>query len=144
MSAAAEIEGLQAALRAEHSAIWGYGVVGAALSLELRAGVRDIDAAHRATRDALADLIRARGDEPDPGEPSYELPFPVVDQASGFHLAAVLESGVAQGYAFALSQAETRPAKTFSLTGLTDAALRQMYWQQQAGTTPASPEFPGL
>ncbi|MBA3339763.1 MAG: ferritin-like domain-containing protein [Geodermatophilaceae bacterium] len=140
----AEVEGLQAALRAEHSAIWGYGVVGASVSLEMRAGVRDIDAAHRSARDELADLVRARGADPDPGEASYELPFPVADLAGGLHLAAVLEAGVAQGYAFAVSRADTQPAKAFALAGLTDAALGQTYWQQLSGTMPASPEFPGL
>lgn len=140
----AEIGGLQAALRAEHSAIWGYGVVGAALSPEMRAGVRDIDLAHRAARDELADLVRIRGADPDPGEASYELPFPVADPAGGLRLAAVLETGVAQGYAFAISQADTQRAKAFALTGLTDAALRQTYWHQLSGTIPASPAFPGL
>lgn len=140
----AEIEGLQAALRSEHSAIWGYGVVGASVTLEMRAGVRDVDAAHRSARDDLADLVRARGADPDPGEASYELPFPVADPGSGLRLAAVLEAGVAQGYAFAISQAATQPVKAFALTGLIDAALRQTYWQQLSGTTPASPQFPGL
>lgn len=140
----AEIEGLQAALRAEHSAIWGYGVVGAAVSPETRPAVRDVDAAHRAGRDELADLIRLRGADPDPAEASYELTFPVADQAGGLRLAALLEAGVAQGYAFAISRADSQRAKAFSLAALTDAALRQTTWQQRSGTTPFSPEFPGL
>lgn len=139
-----EADGLQAALRAEHSAIWGYGVVGATVSPELRPGIRDVDAAHRASRDELADLIRLRGADPDSAEASYELPFPVGDGASGLQLAAVLEDGVAKGYAFAVSQADSQRAKAFSLGALTDAALRQTYWQQLSGTSPASPEFPGL
>ena len=139
-----EVDGLQAALRAEHSAIWGYGVVGAAVSLELRQGIRDLDAAHRASRDELADLIRLRGAEPDPTEANYELPFPVADGAAGLHLAAVLEGEVAQGYAFAVSRADSQRAKAFSLAALTDAALRQTDWQLQSGVIPASPEFPGL
>lgn len=141
---AAEVEGLQAALRAEHSAIWGYGVVGAAVSPEARQFVRDVDAARRAGRDELADLIRLRGADPEPTEVSYELPFPVVDAAGGLQLAAQLEAGVAQGYAYAISQADTQRAKEFSLAALVDAALRQTSWQQLAGTTPITPEFPGL
>lgn len=140
----AEIEGLQAALRAEHSAIWGYGVVGAAVSLEARPAVRDVDSAHRAGRDELADLIRLRGADPDPAEASYELPFPVADPTGALQLAALLEDGVAQGYAFAISQADSQRAKAFSLAALIDAALRQTTWRQLSGSTPISPEFPGL
>lgn len=141
---AAEIDGLQAALRAEHSAIWGYGIVGASVGLDARLAVRDVEGAHRAQRDELADLIRLRGAEPDPAEANYELPFPVADLAGALQLAALLEAGIAQGYAFAISQAESQRAKVFALAALIDAALRQTTWQQQSGTTPASPEFPGL
>lgn len=141
---AAEIEGLQAALRAEHSAIWGYGIVGASVALESRPAVRDVDAAHRARRDELADLIVLRGADPDPAEASYELPFSVADLTRAFQLAARLEAGVAQGYAFAVSQADSQRAKGFCLTALTDAALRQTTWHQLAGIAPVSPEFPGL
>ncbi|MDQ4036769.1 MAG: ferritin-like domain-containing protein [Actinomycetota bacterium] len=139
-----EVEGLQAALRAEHSAIWGYGVVGAAVSPEARQSVRDVEAAHRAGRDELADLIRLRGADPEPAEVSYELPFPVADAGGGLRLAAELESGVARGYAYAIAQADSQRAKAFSLAALIDAALRQTSWHQQSGSTPISPEFPGL
>lgn len=139
-----EVAGLQAALRAEHSAIWGYGVVGAAVSPETRQSVRDVDAAHRVGRDELADLIRALGADPEPAEASYELPFPVVDAAAGLRLAAHLEAGVAEGYAYAIAQSETQPAKEFSLAALINAALRQTSWQQLAGALPLTPEFPGL
>lgn len=140
----AELDGLQAALRAEHGAIWGYGVVGAAVAPELRATVRDVDSAHRSRRDELADLIRLRGGEPDAAEASYELPFPVADQVRGIELAALLEAGVADGHAYAVSQAGSQRAKAFCLAALTDAALRQTAWRQLVGSTPLSPEFPGL
>ncbi len=141
---AEEIDGLQAALRAEHSAIWGYGVVGAALSPEQRPGVQEIDSAHRDARDDLSELIELRGAEPEPSEASYELPFPVADPAAAAALAALLEAGVAKGYGYAISRAESQRAKGFAITSLIDAALRQTSWQQLSGTNPPSPEFPGL
>jgi len=141
---AAEIDGLQSALRAEHGAIWGYGVVGAAMSPESRQSVRDVDAAHRAARDELADVIRTLGADPEPAEASYELPFPVVDGAGGLRLAAHLEAGVAQGYAYAISQSDTQPVKELAVAALVTAALRQTAWQQLSGTIPVTPEFPGL
>lgn len=140
----AELEGLQAALRAEHGAIWGYGVVGAAVPPDLRVYVRDLDAAHRATRDTLADLIRLRAAEPEPAQASYELPYPVVDAGTGFTFAAALEIAITQGYAFAVSRAATQRAKAFSLAALTEAALRQTFWTKLSGATPVTPEFPGL
>ncbi|MDQ3716498.1 MAG: ferritin-like domain-containing protein [Actinomycetota bacterium] len=140
----AEIEGLQAALRSEHVAIWGYGIVGASVVLESRQAVRDVDAAHRSRRDELADLVRLRGADPEPTEASYELPFPVADPTSALKLAASLEAGVASGYAFAVSRSHSQRAKAFSLTALTDAALHQTGWHQLSGVAPVTPEFPGL
>jgi hypothetical protein len=95
-------------------------------------------------RDELTDLIRLRRVDPDSAEVSYEFPFPVADPAGGLQLAAFLEAGVAKGYAFAISQAVSQRAKAFSLSALVDAALRQTTWRQLSGSTPLSPEFPGL
>ncbi|MGI8720865.1 MAG: ferritin-like domain-containing protein [Geodermatophilaceae bacterium] len=139
-----EIEGLQAALRSEHVAIWGYGIVGASVGLESRQAVRDVDAAHRSRRDELADLIRLRGADPERAEASYELPSPVADPPSALTLAASLEAGVATGYAFAVSRSESQRAKAFALAALTDAALRLTDWHQLSGVAPVTPEFPGL
>ena len=60
-SAASEAEALNAALAAEHAAVWGYGVVGAALP----AGKRDLaaasESAHRDAHDRLVALLAELG-----------------------------------------------------------------------------------
>ncbi|MGV9632289.1 DUF4439 domain-containing protein, partial [Streptomyces sp. NPDC003487] len=55
------IEALQAALAAEHAAVYGYGVVGGRIGETRRAEARAAYAAHRARRDALAGEVRDGG-----------------------------------------------------------------------------------
>ncbi len=73
----AAISTLQAALAAEHAAVYGYGVAGAHLS-----GPRQQEAlaawnAHRARRDQLAAMLSAQGAVPVAAAAAYKLPFPV-------------------------------------------------------------------
>ncbi|HET6359230.1 DUF4439 domain-containing protein, partial [Streptomyces sp.] len=48
------LDAIQAALAAEHAAVYGYGVVGGRIGEAREAEVRAAYAAHRARRDALA------------------------------------------------------------------------------------------
>ncbi|MYS45182.1 DUF4439 domain-containing protein, partial [Streptomyces sp. SID5998] len=50
---AGELTAAQAALAAEHAAVYGYGVVGGRIGRERRAEARTAYDAHRARRDAL-------------------------------------------------------------------------------------------
>ncbi len=70
------------ALAAEHAAIWGYGVVGAHLTGAAVDQARQCEAAHRDRRDVLLEQLSAGGATPPAAAPAYDLPFPVVDQAS--------------------------------------------------------------
>lgn len=138
------LDGLQAAMRAEHAAIWGYGVAGAAVPPELRVGIRDVDTAHRASRDELAATIDRLGSAPVPAEASYELPFPVIDATSALQLCDRLEAGVAEGYAFAVASADTMRLRSLALAALEVAALRQLSWRRAGGADVLGPEFPGI
>lgn len=73
------VDVLQPCLAAEHAALFGYGLLGGALS----AGVSDAPPAvasvssynaHRDRRDALVELITAGGREPAPPQAAYEPP----------------------------------------------------------------------
>ncbi|CAM5699683.1 hypothetical protein SGLAM104S_04955 [Streptomyces glaucescens] len=77
-----ELGALQAALAAEHAAVYGYGVVGGRIREERRAEVRAAYDAHRARRDALAREVRDLGGEPVAAAAGYALPFPVTDAES--------------------------------------------------------------
>src|SRR5918998_6416956 len=89
-----ETASLREALAAEHTAVWGYGVVGAALGPQGRAGVASAQNAHRDLRDRLTGLLAERGGDPVPPEAAYELPFPVLSAVDAAALAVVLENGV--------------------------------------------------
>ena len=63
-------------LAGEHATIYGYGVAGAQLTGAARSrALSDYDS-HRARRDELETLIRARGDQPVAAASSYTLPLP--------------------------------------------------------------------
>jgi Domain of unknown function (DUF4439) len=131
------VAALQAALDAEHAAVYGYGVAGAHLAgAKQKAAARDW-AGHEAARDTLAAMIIALGAQPVAAAAAYQLPFPVHSEQSAVMLAALLEDRVATAYLglVALSQARLR---MFGARALQSAALRATSWR---GTALA---FPGL
>jgi hypothetical protein len=131
------VAALQAALDAEHAAVYGYGVAGAHLAgAKQKAAVRDW-AAHEAARDTLAAMIIALGAQPVAAAAAYQLPFPVHGSQSAVMLAALMEDRVAAAYLglVALSQPRLR---MFGARALQSAALRATSWR---GTALA---FPGL
>ncbi|NUR64772.1 MAG: DUF4439 domain-containing protein, partial [Streptomyces sp.] len=69
------LKALQAALAAEHAAVYGYGVVGGRIREERRSEARAAYDAHRARRDALAREVRDLGAEPVAASAAYALPF---------------------------------------------------------------------
>jgi hypothetical protein len=134
---AAAVGALQAALAAEHAAVYGYGVAGAHLS-----GARQKAAAqdwriHEASRDALAAMITAFGAQPVAAAAAYRLPFPVNSGRAAVSLAAFLEDRVATAYLGVVALSETR-LRLFGARALESAALRATGWRGRARA------FPGL
>ncbi|MET7704422.1 DUF4439 domain-containing protein, partial [Streptomyces sp. NPDC005485] len=82
----AELRALQAALGAEHAAVYGYGVVGGKVQEGRRDEARAAYAAHRARRDALVRAVRDLGGKPVAASAGYALPFPVPDSAAAVRL----------------------------------------------------------
>ncbi|MFE0424678.1 ferritin-like domain-containing protein [Streptomyces sp. NPDC058953] len=128
---------LQAALSAEHAAVYGYGVVGARVAAGRRAEAREAFTAHRARRDVLIRAVRDLGAAPLAAAPGYALPFPVPDAAAAVRLAAHLEDRVA-GACSDLVRAARGPQRTEAAAALREAAVRSVRWR---GTGVA---FPGL
>ncbi|NUQ97536.1 MAG: DUF4439 domain-containing protein, partial [Streptomyces sp.] len=95
MSREKELKALQAALAAEHAAVYGYGVVGGQIRPERRTEARTAYDAHRARRDALTREVRDLGATPVAAAAAYALPFPVPDSAAAVRLATELEDRVA-------------------------------------------------
>jgi hypothetical protein len=137
VSAASPLAALQAALAAEHAAIYGYGVAGAYLSGSAQATAKSDWHAHLLARDTLTTMITRLGATPVAAGPAYEMPFEVRNAATAEKLAAYLEDGVTRAYlgVVAVADASTR---TFGAQAMREPALRAARWR---GSTVA---FPGL
>ncbi|MFF9689860.1 ferritin-like domain-containing protein [Streptomyces sp. NPDC014623] len=127
----------QAALAAEHAAVYGYGVLGGRLEDSRRSDATAAGDAHRARRDALTRTVRDLGGTPVAAHAAYTLPFAVRDPATAMRLAAVLEDRVAGVYSD-LVRAAPGPARQDAAAALREAAVRAVRWR---GTGVA---FPGL
>ncbi|MGW0707017.1 ferritin-like domain-containing protein [Streptomyces sp. NPDC002643] len=133
----AELEAAQAALGAEHAAVYGYGVVGGWIG-EARAGeAREAYEAHRARRDALVRTVRDLGGEPQAAAAGYALPFQVTDTDSAVRLAVELEERVAGVYSDLVRAAEGE-RRAAAAEALREAAVRAVRWRGE------SVAFPGL
>jgi hypothetical protein len=135
---------LQDALAAEHAAVWGYGVVGAALDPEAQEVARSSENAHRDARDAVIDLLAERGADPVGAEGGYTLPFPVLSGTDAAVLAVALEDGVAAAWVRVLDQAVERSTRELAVGALTATEIRAVGWRAAAGEAPVTRAFPGL
>src|SRR5262249_44248489 len=70
-----DVAALQAALAYEHSAVYGYGVLGARLRGGPQATARICWDGHKGRRDRLTEFLVARGAKPVAAEPAYRLPI---------------------------------------------------------------------
>jgi hypothetical protein len=135
---------LNDALAAEHAAIWGYGVVGAALDGTARQAAEDAEAAHRDVRDQVGALLSGRHADVVDARGAYALPFPVLSAVDAAALGAVLEEGVATAWVRVLDQAAERSARELAVGVLSAAEVRAVGWRVAAGKTPITNAFPGL
>ena len=132
------------ALAAAHAAVWGYGVVGAALGPQASAAAAAAETAHRDLRDRVTALLAEREVEPGGGEGGYALPFPVLSEVDAAALAVVLEDGVAATWVRVLDQAAERATRELAVGALGNAEVRAVSWRTAAGQTPVTRAFPGL
>ncbi|MFC9789939.1 ferritin-like domain-containing protein [Rhodococcus sp. NPDC127528] len=138
-----EQQGLVDALRAEHAAVYAYGIV-AAFSNPTRAGQVSADAAaHRARRDATADALAAASVTAPGAETGYTLPFPVTDPTTAIQLAAQVEADTAVAWRSVIERAQSEPTRAMGVDALTEAALRGARWRAVLGVTPPTVAFPG-
>lgn len=133
----AVLKATQAALAAEHAAVYGYGVVGGRVDRDRQDEARRAHDAHRARRDALYRAVRELGARPRAAAAAYRLPFEVPDSAAAVRLAAELEDRVAGVYAD-LVRATTGARRREAAAALREAAVRSVRWRG------SSVAFPGL
>lgn len=132
-----ELKAVQAALGAEHAAVYGYGVVGGKIGEVRRSEARTAYDAHRARRDQLVRAVRDLGGEPAAAAAGYALPFQVTDSGSAERLAAELEERVAGVYSD-LVRASEGDRRGAAAEALREAAVRAVRWRGE------SVAFPGL
>ncbi|MEU5274119.1 ferritin-like domain-containing protein [Streptomyces hygroscopicus] len=125
---AAALRAAQAALAAEHAAVYGYGVVGGRIGDDRLAEAREGYAAHRSRRDDLTRTVRDLGGDPESAAPAYALPFAVPDAPAAVRLAAELENRVAAVYAD-LVRASTGSLRRQAAGALREAAVRAVRWR---------------
>lgn len=134
---AAEVSAMQAALAAEHAAIYGYGVAGAHLTgTDLTAATSDW-VAHQVARDSLQAMLRAAGATPVAAAVAYRLPRPVRGAVSAISLAVTLEDRVASAY-LGLVAGSSPGIRKFGARQVIAAAIRAAAWR---GRTVAFPGF---
>ena len=140
----AENAALGDALAAAHAAVWGYGVVGAALGEGASSTAAAAETAHRDMRDRVTAMLVERGTEPVGAKGGYALPFPVLSAVDAAALAVVLEDGVAAAWVRVLVEAAERTTRELAVTALGDAEVRAVGWRTAAGQMPVTSAFPGL
>jgi hypothetical protein len=133
----AVIDAAQAALAAEHAAVYGYTVVGGRVAGARQAEALQAYDAHRARRDTLARTVVDLGAVPVAAAPGYELPFAVPDAAGAVKLAAFLEERVAGAYGD-LVRVAIGDIRRDAAAALREAAVRAVRW------TGSGVAFPGL
>jgi hypothetical protein len=131
------VTALEAALAAEHAAIYGYAVAGAHLTGRLQAAAQRDWTEHQQARDALIALLARRGAAPVAAATSYRLPFPVASAAAAVSLAALLEDRVTTAYLGLVGLAD-QALRAFGAQAVQAAALRAVAWQHRTTA------FPGL
>jgi hypothetical protein len=142
--AGTENAALREALAAAHAAVWGYGVVGAALGAGAASAAGAAEIAHRNLRDRVTALLAARNAETVSAEGGYALPFPVLSEIDAAALAAVLEEGVAAAWVRVLGQAAERSTRELAVEALSAAEIRAVAWRTAAGQPQVTRAFPGL
>jgi Domain of unknown function (DUF4439) len=131
------VPALQAALAAEHTAVYGYGIAGALLTGSDQAAALADWRTHEQARDTLEAMIVKLGATPVAASPAYALPFTVNDARSARRLAAALEDGVTQAYLGLVAVSDTT-LRTFGALAMQPPANRAAEWR---GSTVA---FPGM
>jgi hypothetical protein len=144
LSMGTENAALREALAAEHVAVWGYGVVGAALGPDGRGRAVAAEDAHRDVRDRVTALLADRKADPVQEQAAYALPFPVLSAVDAAALAVVLEDGVAAGWVRVLDQAAERSTRELAVGMLSAAEIRAVTWRGAAGKKPVTSALPGL
>jgi hypothetical protein len=138
-SASAEGSPLQAALAAEHAAVYVYGILGGRTSRgdapALYDALRSAYETHRARRDHVQSLVADTGEDPVAADPAYLTPAGI-GSANGVRRAALdLERSCAETYAWVVSRTAGAD-RSWAVNALKDAAVRELAFGGTPQTLP--------
>lgn len=137
------VNALQDALRAEHAAVYGYGVLGARLRGPLQQTAKTHWDAHRLQRDDLVARLTGQGARPEAAAPVYRLPVKVTSARTAAELAAALEQDLVGAYV-GLAGATDPALRSFAAHAMQRAMIRSVRWLSSAGRPLPGEAFPGL
>ena len=135
---------MQDALRAEHSALYLYGVLGARTSAsaepELFAAITAAYRRHRSRRDRLRTFLREAGAEPVPAEVAYESPSDLGSVAGVRSAASALERSSTEVMAALVAQT-VAAVRRWAAAELVWSATWQVGLGEDPSTWPGAPEL---
>lgn len=137
----------QAALAAEHQAIFGYGLLGVRLRGTQQQLAVACSNAHEALRDATEVEMSGTQLRPEPPQADYPALYPVSDAAQARALAVRLEDACAAAWRYLYAQAALARATdrlVEAQSALTSSAVRAVQWRASASPDRASVPFPGV
>lgn len=136
-------KGLAAVLRAQHAAVYLYGVIDAYASPARRAAVGEFRADHRAARDAAAAAYERAGSAAPAAAAAYRPPLPITDPVSAARAAIAVEVDCSQAYRELLAKAADEQTRRLAVNGLTGSAARAARWRIAVDAAPSTEAFPG-
>ncbi|WP_158299670.1 DUF4439 domain-containing protein [Glycomyces paridis] len=131
---------LDTGLAAEYAAIYAYGAAAVHLDGDQRDLAEELDAEHRARRDALLDFYEAHGLDAAPAAPAYEV-GPVTDAEGAQQVLLAVEQDVATAWRAGLAPGDLGE-REICLDMYTEAAVSLARWRIAIGVTAADP-WPG-
>ncbi len=136
-------DALQAALGAEHAALWVYSLILAFLPASQLKQARADDEAHRELRSQIQQTLTRVGTRPISAQPAYALPKPVTGGPSAAALAVVAETDALAAWRSVVERTMDQGLRRAAIGALTAGTLRCARWRAVLNTTPAIPTFPG-
>jgi hypothetical protein len=140
----------QAALAAEHRAVFGYGLLGPHLRGSDQVLAIACSDAHEQLRDRTSTTLAASGATPVAPEADYPALYPVASAAAARALAARLEDWCAAAwrYLYLVAASSTgalaNSARTAGQTALNATAVRATKWHDVIDPAKATQPFPGI
>lgn len=131
-------DALQAALAAEHAAVYGYGYIGANSTGGQRERSRQCLDEHRRQRDVLRARLRERDTAPDEAEDAYQLPDDSGEDALA-SFALELETTAVQSY-LQLASVDDPQLRELAAHALQNTTVRGLSWGAELPTFPGFPD----